>query len=145
MRGFTLLELLVVMAIIAIVSAALVAQAWPARADAADIEARRLAALLESAISEARVSGRAIAWRPALDGYAFLRKAEDGGWERFPQASIYKARHLAGDVRLRAEQGLLLPYGTAGHVTALVSDSRTTFLLRSDALGRISLERIHAR
>ena len=145
MRGFSLLELLVVVAIIAIVTSALVANAWPARADAADIEARRLAVLLEAAISEARVSGRAITWRPGPDGYAFLRKGEDGRWERFPEGSIYKARQLAGDVRLRAEQALLMPYGTAGHVAALVSDSRTTFLLRSEALGRISLERIHAR
>jgi type II secretion system protein H len=144
MRGFALLELLVVVAIIAIVSSALAASAWPARADTADIEARRLAALLEAAISEARVSGRAIVWAPAPDGYAFLRKAEDGRWERFPEGSIYKERVLAGDARLRAEQALLMPYGTAGQVAALVSDSRTTVVLRSEALGRISLERIHA-
>jgi general secretion pathway protein H len=144
MRGFSLLELLVVVAIIAIATTALVVNAWPGGAAAADTEARRLAALLESAMNEARVSGQAIAWSPERDGYAFWRRAGDGNWEPFPEASIYKARRLAGEASLRAERALLLPYGTAASLQAAISDRKTTIVLRSGALGRISLERIHA-
>jgi type II secretion system protein H len=144
MRGFSLLELLVVVAIIAIVTSALVVNAWPGGAAAADTEGRRLAALLESAMSEARVSGQAIAWTPERDGYSFSRRANDGSWEPFPDASVYRARRLAGEASLRAERAVLLPYGTATRIEAAISDRDNIIVLRSGAIGRISLERIHA-
>jgi len=144
MRGFTLLELLVVVAIIAIASTALVVNAWPGGAARAGTEARRLAALLEAAQAEARASGQPIAWSPAERSYAFLRRGEDGGWGPFPEPSIFRERQLDGELRLRAERTVLLPYGVAAGVEAAISDPQTTIVLRSGALGRISLERVHA-
>jgi general secretion pathway protein H len=74
-RGFTLIELLVVMAIVAIASA-LVAVTLPDRTqDRLNEEAERLAALLESARTEARASGVAVRWElvalPTDDGTQF--------------------------------------------------------------------------
>ncbi len=74
LRGFTLIELMVVVAIIAIVTAvASLALRDPAAAKL-EQEAVRLAALLESARAEARASGLAARWEPLLepsDGNAF--------------------------------------------------------------------------
>jgi general secretion pathway protein H len=144
MRGFTLLEVLVVVAIIAIASAALAFNAWPGGAARLDTEARRLAALLEAAQTEVRASGQPIAWAPEAQGYAFLRLDAEGGWQRFSASSVYRERRLDADLRLRGERAVLLPYGMAGGVQAAISDQQSTIVLRSGPLGRIALERIHA-
>ena len=66
--GFTLIEVMIVMAIVAI-GAALISVALPDRAQSQlDEEGLRLAALLESARAEARASGLAVRWAPAADG-----------------------------------------------------------------------------
>lgn len=69
-RGFTLVELLIVIAIIA-VGVALVSVALP-DGDAArlDEEGARLTALLELARVEARVSGAPVYWVPSAEGAA---------------------------------------------------------------------------
>lgn len=70
-RGFTLLELLVVVAIIAMATTSVSF----AMRDPADIqlerEAQRLAALLESARSMSRASGVPVRWRATADGFQF--------------------------------------------------------------------------
>jgi general secretion pathway protein H len=66
-RGFTLIELMVVVALIAIASmVASLALRDPA-ASRLDREASRLAALLESARAESRALGVAVLWVPATD------------------------------------------------------------------------------
>ena len=56
-RGFTLLELLLVLAIIAVAAGAVTLNLRDTRASALDIEAARLEALLESARAQARAMG----------------------------------------------------------------------------------------
>jgi general secretion pathway protein H len=71
-RGFTLVELLVVVALIAIASGlASLALRDPA-ASQLEQEASRLAALLESARAEARASGLAVSWVPRTDAESTL-------------------------------------------------------------------------
>ena len=84
-RGFTLIELMVVVALIAIASAvASLAMRDPA-ASKLEQEAARLAALLESARADARASGVAARWEP-------LAQQADGSGFRFvglaPQAPL---------------------------------------------------------
>lgn len=76
-RGFTLIELLVVMAIVAIASALVVVTLPDRTQDRLNEEAERLAALFESARSEARASGVAVHWEPAS------AQATDGAHFRF--------------------------------------------------------------
>lgn len=68
-RGFTLLELLVVLAIIGLATAG-VTLSLP-EAKPLERDAQRLAALLESARSHARASAAALEWRPTARGFEF--------------------------------------------------------------------------
>ena len=62
--GFTLIELMVVVALIAVASAAVTLALRDPSATQLEQEAARLAALLESARAEARASGLAVRWEP---------------------------------------------------------------------------------
>jgi general secretion pathway protein H len=74
--GFTLIELLVVLAIVAIASSLVVVSLRDSAQAHLDEEGERLAALLESARTEARSSGLAVRWQLALpdasDGANFM-------------------------------------------------------------------------
>lgn len=154
--GFTLIEILVAMAVIAVMSAMLVFAASPSDGTRARTEARRLAALLEHALAEARASGQSIAWSPASGGYAFFRKGEDGEWVAFSDDSMYRRRSLPDGVLLRdvaveshpirdGERIVLSPYGLAGAIAATVSAGDTAFTLRGGPGGRVSLVPDNAR
>ncbi len=70
-RGFTLLELLVVVAIIALASAG-IGFAFRDTADAElEREAERLAALFESARAQSRANGVPVRWRALEGGFRF--------------------------------------------------------------------------
>ena len=69
--GFTLLELLVVVAIIAIGTAGVSLALRDASASSLEREAQRLAALLESARAQSRATGRVVAWRATQQGFDF--------------------------------------------------------------------------
>lgn len=70
--GFTLLELLVILVIIGIVASAVSLSLAPVEHRRVAHEVERLAALFRLAHDEARVSGRAIAWKADTAGYWFL-------------------------------------------------------------------------
>ena len=67
--GFTLIEILVVLAIVALGTGALV---WSLRGSAVhqlDEEAQRLSALLEAGRAQSRTSGMAMRWRATASGF----------------------------------------------------------------------------
>ncbi len=70
-RGFTLLELLVVVAIIAIASVGVSFALRDSGATQLEREAQRLAALLESARAQSRSSGVPVRWYPVTGGFRF--------------------------------------------------------------------------
>lgn len=69
--GFTLLELLVVVAIMAMASAGVGFAMRDSSQVQLDREAQRLAALLESARARSRVSGVPVHWRANIGGFRF--------------------------------------------------------------------------
>ena len=79
-RGFTLIEMLVVLMIAGLLIA--VVALAPSRNKRTDLneEAQRLATLLESADDEAQVRSASIAWQPVDGGYRFFQRAENGKW-----------------------------------------------------------------
>jgi general secretion pathway protein H len=149
--GFTLIEVLVAMAIIGVLSVILVLVAAPGEATHARNEARRLAALLELAFGEARASGQSIAWSPSADGYAFSRKGEDGEWHGIAADSAYRRRSLPAGVSLGAvqldaqplrpgERIVITPYGLGGAIQATIAGGGASITLRGGALGRVMLD-----
>ena len=79
-RGFTLLELLVVAAIIALGTAAVSLSLRDAGQTRLEREALRLTALLEAARAYSRASGVAVRWLPTAEGFRF------SGWRGHDQA-----------------------------------------------------------
>lgn len=77
-RGFTLLELLVVLFIVAVASGVMTLALRDGEAAGLEREAVRLAALLESARAESRVSGQPAAWAPLPPGQALSSAGEAG-------------------------------------------------------------------
>ena len=149
--GFTLIEVLVAMAIIGVLSVVVVLAVAPGEATHARTEARRLAALLELALAETRASGQSIAWSPAPEGYAFLRRGEDGEWQGFPADSPYRRRSLPTGVTLGAvqldaqtlrpgERIVITPYGLGGAIQATIAGGGASITLRGGALGRVTLD-----
>ena len=74
-RGFTLLELLVVVAIIAIGTAAVAFAMRDSAQTQLEREAQRLAALLESGRAQSRTSGVAVQWQATAQGFRFAGAA----------------------------------------------------------------------
>ncbi len=70
-RGFTLLELLVVVAIMAIATAGVGFALRDSSATQLEREAQRLSALLESARAQSRTSGLPVRWYPVEGGFRF--------------------------------------------------------------------------
>ncbi|RXU58558.1 type II secretion system protein GspH [Pseudomonas protegens] len=77
-RGFTLIELMVVLVIIGIASAAVGLSIKPDPLQQVRKDAERLAQLLQVAQAEVRADGRPITWRATAKGFAFSRRAESG-------------------------------------------------------------------
>ncbi len=68
-NGFTLLELLLVITVVAIASAGVSFAFRDATQSKLDTEAQRLIAILESARAQSRASGIPLKWRPTADGF----------------------------------------------------------------------------
>jgi general secretion pathway protein H len=112
-RGFTLLELLIVITIIAIGSAGVVFAFRDSDATSLDREADRLSAMLESARAQSRSSGVAMLWVPLPEGFAMLPAQEFA-------AALTQARLSNGQLNLAADQ--IRPWlaaGTTARVTTL--------------------------
>jgi general secretion pathway protein H len=70
-RGFTLLELLVVVAIMALATAGVGFALRDSADSQLEREAQRLIALLESARAQSRMTANPIRWRPTENGFVF--------------------------------------------------------------------------
>ena len=70
-RGFTLLELLVVISIVALATAGVSMAMRDSSQTQLEREAQRLAALLESARAQSRASGMAVRWHTTAEGFQF--------------------------------------------------------------------------
>ena len=68
-RGFTLLELMIVVAIIALATAGVSLALRDSDSTQLEREALRLSALLESARAQSRTSGIALIWQPTPEGF----------------------------------------------------------------------------
>src|SRR5690242_1673772 len=74
-RGFTLLELLVVLVLMAVATSLISISATPDPRQSLTEQARRLGLLLTLASDEARIRQQPISWEGDLNGYRFVSEA----------------------------------------------------------------------
>ncbi len=122
--GFTLIEMLVVLLIMAVVAGLVTAIARPDDRAVLRVEAERLARLLDMATEESRLSGKSIAWTSDGRGYRFWRYRDGAGWSEIRDTDVLRERILPPAMaiaELRVEnirpQGVMrlefTPYGPA--------------------------------
>lgn len=98
--GFTLIEILVVMVLIAIVVS--VASVRFQRDDRQILrdEGLRLAALLNHARDEAITTGVALGWQANGSGYRFVRRSSNREWEDLGTDDVLRSRDLPAPIQL---------------------------------------------
>lgn len=93
-RGFTLLEMLVVLLLMGICVGLVSVVAQPGPGAVLDAEANRLARLLELAADESRLTGKPIAWTADATGYRFWQSATQGEWSLVRDNAMLRERVL---------------------------------------------------
>jgi general secretion pathway protein H len=96
LRGFTLLELIVVVAIIAMASASVTLAMRDTSQILLERDAQRLTVLLESARAQSRATGMVVRWQPTATGFAFSGLATGG----LPTKWLSESTRPVGDVTL---------------------------------------------
>src|SRR5262245_6063094 len=93
-HGFSLIELLMVLLIMALVAGVAAAVVWPDQRALLRTEAERLALVLGLATEQSRVSGAYIRWSGELGSYRFFRLRDDGGWLEIRDSDVLRPRTL---------------------------------------------------
>jgi general secretion pathway protein H len=157
-RGFTLLELLVVLLVMGLAAGLIGAISHPDDRALLRVEAERLAQLLDLAAVESRLTGKPIAWVAAVtpegSQYRFLRWREDAGWTEPGDGAIsdaLRARSLPSGMSIselrveamRPAAGLRLEFSPHGSLAYDFQMSLGTarYAIAASPLGEV---RIHA-
>jgi len=93
-RGFTLIEMLVVLMIMGLFVGLVSTITRPDDRALLRLEAERLSQLLDFAATEARLTGKPIAWTADESGYRFWRGGDDGSWIEVRDSELLRARTL---------------------------------------------------
>lgn len=103
--GFTLMEIMVVVVLIAISATFALVSLDRGNDDVAELEARRFAQLIEHARDESILSGRAYAVQvdPVARSYTFLRYAQE--WTQVKNDDVFRRRELPENLEMAFETG----------------------------------------
>jgi general secretion pathway protein H len=152
--GFTLLEVLVVVVILAVLVSLVTVRIAPDARQSLREEATRLAAVLGHAHDEAIVTGAAFAWQPDANGYRFVRRDPDRVWRTVDGDAALRARTFTTGVQLAAVETpehttnatpaiVISPAGASGpfRITLALDEHRVR--VSSDGNGRPVVEDAH--
>jgi type II secretion system protein H len=150
-RGFTLIEILVVVVIIGIMVGLVGVRLMPDDDRVLANEAQRLALLLEQARDQAVASGEPVALTMERAGYRFWALNEDNQWVPRGGDDLLKDHVFGNDIQLAAlqlnqsgqspgERLLFLPSGNSVPFTADLVLKSAHARISSDSLGRIRVE-----
>ena len=107
-RGFTLIEMMVVLVIIGLVVGLVSSVARPDERALLRLETDRLAQLLNLAATESRLSGKRIAWTAEPETYRFWRYAAETDWSEIRDVDALRSRKLPPGMKIagvRIENG----------------------------------------
>lgn len=138
-RGFTMIELLVVVALIAIASAVTALALRDPASTRLEHEGARLVALLEAARTEARASGLSASWEPRVDDAGKTSFRFNG----LPPTTELPSRWLTDGVRASipgARAVLLGPEPMIGAQTIVLQLDEQTLTLATDGLGPFAVK-----
>ena len=135
-RGFTLLELLVVISIVALATAGVGLAMRDSGQALLERDAARLAALLESARAQSRASGTPVRWRALPQGFRFEGLPEN--------AEAVQARQwLDAGTSVRGATVLILgPEPLIGPQQVLVTHTDRTLRVATDGVRPFSVEAV---
>ena len=134
-RGFTLMELLVVISLMALVSVGVVFAMGDNSQDQLQREGQRLAAQLEAARAQSRASGQPVRWR--ADGNSFVIEGRQSGSRRVDWLQPPVATRVGGDIILGPEpligpQTIVLSYPSrSAHPIAVATDGVRPFAVQA--------------
>jgi general secretion pathway protein H len=152
-RGFTLIEILVVIVLIAIAATLVTVKMQPDDRALLREEAIRLAALLTQARDEAVMTGSSIGWRGANDSYRFYKRNEERLWQAVERDEVFHPRALPPEVRLLeveigevkapAEHMLVLSASAANPAfRILIAFREARLLVRADPSAAATVENV---
>jgi general secretion pathway protein H len=150
-RGFTLIEILVVLVIIGIMLGLVSVRMMPDDAGRLKTEAERLALLLEQARDQAVASGEPIGLSVEQGRYRFWVRDAQNQWVLSSGDDLLRERPLADGVQLAALQVnqtplaegdrlLFLPAGSNEPFTIDLTLNAARARIQGDRLGRVSIE-----
>lgn len=153
LRGFTLVELLVVLVIMGLLVGATSAIVRPDDRGLLLVEAERLARLLDLAVTESRLTGKSIAWTSDGKTYHFWHKTGDTEWSEIFDNDLLRARTLPHAMIISSlqvenmyKQGVnnknmmrleFFPYGLAQSFTIHLSMGVTRYTVNASPVGEI--------
>ncbi|CAM3090049.1 type II secretion system protein GspH [Pseudomonas floridensis] len=143
-QGFTLIELMVVLVIIGIASAAVSLSIRPDADAQLRKDGERLAHLLQIAQAEARADGRPITWLADGKGFAFRRRDEQGtGHEHFNDDPQLRPRTWeTPSMRVQVQPGrpvILNAEWITPELHIQLSDGQHSLGVHRSALGQLSV------
>jgi general secretion pathway protein H len=146
--GFTLIEILVVMVIIAIVLGVVSVNFSSDDKRILRTEAERLALLLEHAQDEATITGRSVAWSANGSQYQFWQLSADGNWVPLSGDELLRVRTFGPLVEFRGlklnqtdakpdERLVFAPGGTSVPFALTLGLRDELIVVSGDAAGRV--------
>jgi type II secretion system protein H len=148
LRGFTLVEILVVCAIMAILSALVVLRLEHSDASRLNDAAEDLTRRLEAARDEAVIRGKSIAFSSDGKGYQFwLADTDRNAWIPLPTSDTMVAGRFAGGIVLSSlringssrplgERVVFSPFGLGEALTLTLAIGSSRIDVHADVLGR---------
>jgi len=145
-RGFTLIELAVVMLLLVIVLAMIDLKSGDQDTDAVRNESERLALLLQTAQQEAILQGEVIAVELTAAGYQFAKLDDKNKFQPLSQDEIFRARQLPEGVILQNAEGgaetknadiVFMPSGELTAFTITLSRGKAQWRVEGKANGEI--------
>jgi general secretion pathway protein H len=100
MRGFTLLEMLVVLVVASIMLTVVTLNLMPSAQTVLREESQRLAFLMENGAMSSQSGGQPLAWSGTGNSYRFWLRTKEGEWVRIEQDNLLHPRTLPEAVRI---------------------------------------------